>query len=70
MITMLIKKIFIELLTGIVSASNDTKCVSLINQKYMTQPTFINLHPNQYSQDFHYYLNLIMFSMITRINES
>ena len=21
----------------------------------MTQPTFINLHPNEYSQEFHYY---------------
>ena len=38
---MLIKKIFIELLAGIVSASNHTKCVLLINQKYMTQPTLL-----------------------------
>ena len=50
-----IKKIYNGLLTGIVSASNHTKCVSLSNQKCMIQPTFINLHPNEYSQQFHYY---------------
>ena len=53
--TGLIKKIFTGLLTGIVSASNHTKCVLLSNQKCMTQPILINLHPNQYSQEFHYY---------------
>ena len=47
----LIKKIFIGLLTGLV---NHTKCVSLSNQNCMTQPTLINLHPNEYSQEFHY----------------
>ena len=51
----LIKKIFIGLLTGIVSVSNHTKCIPLSNQKYVTQPTIINLHPNKYSQEFHYY---------------
>ena len=51
----LIKKIFIELLTGLVYGSNDTNCVSLSNQKCMTQPTLINLHPNEYRQEFHYY---------------
>ena len=44
-------KIFFGLLTGIVSASNHTKCVLLCNQKCMIQPTLINLHPNE----FHYY---------------
>ena len=43
------------LLTGIVSASNYTKCVSLSNQKCMTQPTLINLHMDEYSQELHYY---------------
>ena len=43
----LIKKIFIGLLTGLVNGSNHTKCVSLNNQKCMTQPTLINLHPNE-----------------------
>ena len=43
----LVKKIFIGLLTGIINASNDTKCVSLNNQKCMIQPTLISLHPNE-----------------------
>ena len=45
----LIKKIFIGLLNGIASASNHTKCVLLSNQKCMTQPTLIDLHPNECS---------------------
>ena len=32
-----------------------TKCVLLSNQKCMTQPTLINLHPNKHSQEFHFY---------------
>ena len=51
----LIKKIFIVLLTSIVNASNQAKCISLNNEKYTTQPTLINLHPNECSQEFHYY---------------
>ena len=51
----LIKNIFIGLLTGLVNGSNHTKCVSLINQKCQIQPTLINLHPNEYIQEFHYY---------------
>ena len=51
----LIKKIFIALLTGLVNGSNHKKCVSLINQKYMIQSALINFHPNEYSQEFHYY---------------
>ena len=51
----LIKKIFIGLFISIVNASNHTKCVSFSNQKCMTQPTLINLHPNEYSQEFHYH---------------
>ena len=27
----------------------------LSNQKCMTQPTLINLYPNEHSQEFHYY---------------
>ena len=38
----LIKIFFIRLLTGIVSTSNHTKCVSLSKQKSMTQSTLIN----------------------------
>ena len=51
----LIKKIFIVLLTGLVNGYNHTKCVLLSNQKCMLQPTLINLHPNEYKQEFHYY---------------
>ena len=29
--------------------------VCLSNHKWMNQPTFTNLHPNEYSQEFHYY---------------
>ena len=52
----LIKKMFIGLLTGLVNGCNHTKCASLINKKCQIQPTLINLHPNEYSQEFQYYL--------------
>ena len=51
----LLKKIFIGLSTDIVSASNHTKCLSLSNKKCMAQLTLINLHPNEYSQEFYCY---------------
>ena len=50
-----IKKIFIWLLISIVNSCNHIKGVSLSNQKCMTQSTLINLHLNEYSQEFHYY---------------
>ena len=50
-----IKKIFIRLLGSVVSASSHRKCVYLGNQKCLTQPTIINLHPNEYTQELHYY---------------
>ena len=31
------------------------KYVSLSNQKYKIQPTIIHLHPNEYSQELHYF---------------
>ena len=96
----LVKRIFMGLSISIVNASNHTKCVSLSNQKCKIKPSLINLHPNEYSQEFHYHpflvkldrcigscnttndlsnkvcisnktedLNLIVFNMITRINE-
>ena len=40
---------------SLVNASIHTKCVSLSNQKCETQHTFINLHPNEHSQELHYY---------------
>ena len=46
---------FIVLLSSTVSVSNRKKCVSISNQKCMTQPTYIKLHPNEYSQELHYY---------------
>ena len=46
---------FIGLLTGLVNGSNHTKCISLSNQKCHIQPVLINLHHNEYSQEFHYY---------------
>ena len=45
----LIKNIFIGLLTCLVNGSNHTKCVSLSNQKFIIQPTLINLHSNENS---------------------
>ena len=51
----LIKKMFIVVLSNIVNASNHTRCVSLSNQKCKIQPTLINLHPNEHSQELHYY---------------
>ena len=48
----LTKKILIGILTDLVNESNHTKCVSLNNQKCMIQPTLINLHSNEYNQEF------------------
>ena len=92
---------FIGLLAGLVNGSNYVKCISLSDQKCMTQPTYTSLHPYEYSQEFHYYpfvvklgryvgrcntlnglsnkeyvqiktvdLNLSVFNMISRINQS
>ena len=55
----IIKKLFILLLSSRINASNHTKCVSLSNKKCMTQPTLIDLHSNEYSQEFYYYPLLI-----------
>ena len=46
---------FILLLSNIVNGPNHTNCVSLSHQKCMTQPTLINLHPQEYIREFHYY---------------
>ena len=46
---------FIVLLSNIVNRSNHTTCVSLSNQKCMTQSTLITLHLNGCSQEFYYY---------------
>ena len=57
----LIKKIFTGLLTGLVNGSNHTKCESMSNQKGVIEPTLINLHPDEYSQEFQYYPFAIRF---------
>ena len=51
----LMRKMFIRLLTSIVSTSNHTKCISLSSQKCIIQATLINLHPNEYCQELLYY---------------
>ena len=51
----LIFKMFIWLLNSIVSDSNHIKCLLLSNQKCMTQPTLVNLHAADCSQESHYY---------------
>ena len=43
------------LLISITNASNHTKCVSLRNQKCIIEPTLINLYPNEYGEELHYY---------------
>ena len=50
---------FIVLLHIMVNALKHTKCVSLSNEICEIKPTLINLHPNKYSQEFHYYPFLV-----------
>ena len=45
----------VGLLTGAASSSIRIKYVLLSYQKFMTQPNLINLHPNEYSKELHYY---------------
>ena len=56
---MLIKKMFIALLSSIVNAFNHTKYALLSNQKCEIQLTLFGLHPNEYSQEFYFYLFLV-----------
>ena len=60
-------RLFVGLLISIANASNHTKCVSLNNQKCMTQPTLIDLHPNEYSQGFYYYLFAVILAKFSGI---
>ena len=46
---------WIALLTGLFNGSNHKKCVLFSNQKCEIWPTLINLQPNEYSQELHYY---------------
>ena len=38
-----------------VNVSGHKKCILLSNKKWEVQPTLINLDPNEYSQELHYY---------------
>ena len=38
-----------------IATLDHVKCKSLSNQQYMTQPTLINLHPNEYIEGLRYY---------------
>ena len=60
------KRLFVKLLTCLVSASNHTKTVSLSNQNCMTQPFLTNLHPSEKSQDLCYYLLAVNLDASTR----
>ena len=51
----IILKTLIVFLTSLVNGSNHTKCILLNNQKCKVQPSLINLHPDEYSQQLHYY---------------
>ena len=57
----IIKQVFIGSLgfsgssTSLVNAPDHMKCISLNNQQCMTQPTFINLYTNVYTQGLCYY---------------
>ena len=50
----LTKMMIIRLLTVLVKGSYHTKCMSLSNHECLTQPTLINLLPNEYSEELHY----------------
>ena len=58
---------FIGLLTGLVNRSNHTKCVLLSDHKCMIQISLINLHPNEYSQELHYYPFAVKLDRCVRI---
>ena len=46
---------FSKCLSSIANTPDLVKCISLNNQQCMTQPTFINLHPNNYIEGLHNY---------------
>ena len=50
-----IKILSVGLLINIVNAPNHTRCILLSNQKCMIQFILVNLYPNEYNQEFHYY---------------
>ena len=46
---------FSKCLSSIANTADLMKCLSLNNQQCKTQPTFINLHANNYIEGLHYY---------------
>ena len=50
-----IKRMLIALLTSLVDAFSHRNGVPLSDQKCEIQQTLINLNPNEYSQELHYY---------------
>ena len=54
-------------MTSAVHASNHRKCVSLNNQQYMTQPTPINPHPDEYTKGLRYYQFVVKLDRCARI---
>ena len=65
----LINRIFTALLISIINASNHSKCVLLSNQKCMAQPTLVNLHPEEYSQEFHYHPFAVKLDSYNNLND-
>ena len=47
---------FIGWSAGLFNTSNHIKCAFLSDQKCEIQPTLINIHLHEYSQELHYYL--------------
>ena len=60
----IIEKMFI-VLTNIVNVLT-IQNVSLIVQKYEIQPSHVNLHPNEYNQELHYYPFAVKFDKCDR----
>ena len=54
------------IIENIVNVSNHAKCVSLIIQKCEVQPSLVNLYPNEYDQELHYYPFTVKFDKCDR----
>ena len=61
---------FIGLLPGTVNVPNHAKCIFLNNQECTTQPTLINLHPNEYSEGLNYYTSAVNFGRCVGIKNT
>ena len=54
------------LLTSLVNACNYTKCTSLSNQECKIQPAIINLHVNEYSQELHFEVVILLMAYLIK----